>query len=263
MPENDIFLLQPDYPITRRVLAGTVESTAESGRRFARVKRAPRLVHELELRRRPTTEKAQLEQWYRRFEHSWFSFFDPVFALEPDSNGFLERYFSVEFLALPEYELVGPDAWTMRVALVDRVGAPLLSFPDPAAGYQSVFLEEDVALAVSGTWTATAQTSAHGDSEASNPNTNTTDTLQWLYAGYGFRVWTRRGPALGIVEVLLDGTSLGTADLYAAADDAAQPVFTKLDVPLGLHRLRLRATNSKNAASTGQTILADALEVLI
>jgi hypothetical protein len=263
MPESDIFPLQPDYPVSRRLLAGVVESLADSGRRFARLKRAPRLVHELELRRRSTAEKMQLEEWYRRFERSWFSFRDPVFAADPDSGAFVERHFSVEFAGQPEYELVGNEAWDLRVALVDRVGAPLLSYPDPLAGHKSVFLEESEALAVAGTWTTVPAAAGHGGNEKVNSNGNTSDALQWSYAGYGFRLWSRRAASLGIVEVLHDGVSLGTIDLYAATDAASQALLTKLDVPLGLHTVKLRATNTRNAASSAYTITADAVEILI
>lgn len=263
MPETDIFPLAPDYPVSRRLLTGVLESVAESGRRFARLKRAPRLRHELELRARSTKEKLQLEEWYRRFEKSWFGFHDPVFAVNPDSGAYLERYFSVEFAAQPEYELVAHEAWNLRVDLVDRVGAALFQYPDPAAGHQSVFREESDAASVSGTWMTGAQANAHGGSESNNPNTNSSDAFQWSYAGYGFRLWSRRAGNLGIVEVLLDAVSLGTADLYAAAAVPAQPVFTKLDVPLGLHTVKLKATNSKNASSSANMILGDALEILI
>jgi hypothetical protein len=263
LSELDLFPLTPDYPVARRMLAGVVESSAESGRRFARLKRAPRVVHELNLRARPTAEKLALEEFYRAHEKGYFSFRDPVFAVDPATGQFLERWFSVEFAAAPVYELVGHEAWDLEVALVDRVGAPLFSYPDPAAGHRSVFLEETAGLALAGAWTSAANPLAHGGGERSNLNTITADAFQWVYAGYGFVLWSRRAPDFGLVEVLLDATALGTADLYAAAARAAAPVFTKLDVPLGLHRVQLRATNTKNAAAAGQAILADALEILI
>lgn len=263
MAETHIFPLTPDYPIIRRVLSGVIEALADSGRRFARLKRAPRLVHELELRARSTREKMQLEDWYRRFEKSWFTFHDPVFAVDPDTGNYIPRYFSVEFARQPDYELVANEAWDMRVALVDRIGAPLFSYPDPTAGHKSLFLEEGEARAVAGTWTPAAQPLAHGGNESSNPNTNTTDAVQWVYAGYGFRLWARQDANLGIFELLLDAASLGSVDLYAASPIGAQPVFTQLDVPLGIHLVQLKATNSQNAAATGPVILADALEVLI
>ncbi|MFQ5778368.1 MAG: hypothetical protein ACE5IP_10220 [Terriglobia bacterium] len=263
MAETDIFPLVPDFPVARRVLPGVVEAIADSGRRFTRLKRAPRLLHQLELRVRSTLERAQLEEWYRRFENSWFSFHDPVFVVDPANGSFLERYFSVEFAAEPHYRLVANDAWDLRVELLDRIGAPLFSFPDPSAGHRSVFLEETTGVALVGAWTPAADPLAHGGSESSNPNTNSTDAFQWTYAGYGFRLWARRDAGLGIFDVLLDGTALATVDLFSTGPVGSQPVFTKLDVALGLHTIKLQATNTRNAAATGQLILADALEILI
>ena len=263
MAETEIFPLLPDFPVARRVLPGVVESIADSGRRFTRLKRAPRLLHQLELRARSTAERTQLEEWYRRFENSWFSFRDPVFAVNAESSSFLERYFSVEFAGEPHYRLVANDAWDLNLELLDRIGAPLFSYPDPAAGHRSVFLEETVGVSLVGAWTSAAEALAHGGSESSNPNTNSTDAFQWTYAGYGFRLWARRDAALGIVDVRLDSLPLATVDLYSAGLVGSQPVFTKLDVPLGLHTLKLQATNTRNAAATGQLILADALEILI
>ncbi len=169
----------------------------------------------------------------------------------------------MEFFGQPRFDLLAHEAWDMQVVLVDRVGSSLFQYPDPLAGHESVFLEESEGLALAGTWTTAAHANAHAANEASNPNTNTTDAFQWAYAGYGFRLWARRDADLGILEVLLDGASLGTLDLYAASPTVVQPLFVKLDVPLGLHTVQLRATNSRNAGSSANTILADALEVLI
>jgi hypothetical protein len=265
MPEAEVFPLTSSYPITRRVLGGTIEIEAESGRRVSRLARAPRFVHELELHL-STTEKQQLEEWHRRFETSFFSLRDPVYAAA-EGAGYVERYFSVEFASTPEYELLSNNLWRARLTLVDRVGAALFSYPDPDAGHKSVFLEEDAGFVVAGTWTSAAQALAHGSPEASgeksNTNLNTTDAFQWVYGGYGFRLWARRSSDLGILEVFLDDASLGTVDLYATGGIASTPVFTKLDVPLGLHRVKLKATNTKNPSSSANTILADTLEMLI
>jgi len=86
--------------------------------------------------------------------------------------------------------------------------------------------------------------------------------LTFVYTGCGFRLWAQKGTALGIFEVFLDGTSLGNVDLYAAAPAAAAVVFSKLDVTLGLHVVKVKNTNTRNASSTDNTIIADALEVL-
>lgn len=91
---------------------------------------------------------------------------------------------------------------------------------------------------------------------------HTTDAFVFLYAGYGFRLKGRKGPALGIYQVLLDEVSLGNVDLYNAGDTGPVVLLTKLDVPLGLHRVKIKATNTKNALSTANTITADAVEIL-
>ncbi len=262
MAATDIFPLEADYALSQPWTEGIVRALAESGRQFARLKRAPQRLFRLSLRQRPTSQKLQLEDWYRRFERDFFNWRHAVWQVKPDGS-YLERYFAVEFAAAPAVELVANEAYDMEVTLLEAVGRALLQYPDPTAGHPSAFQEETAVTKTQGTWTTVADASAHAGSELQNANTNTTDFALWVYAGYGFRLWARRGPALGIFEVLLDDVSLGTVDLYAASAVGAQPVFAKLDVPLGLHRVKLRATSTKNAAATGQTILADALEYLL
>jgi hypothetical protein len=92
--------------------------------------------------------------------------------------------------------------------------------------------------------------------------TVTTDAAEWGYFGYGFRLWAPKGPDMGIVQVFLDGVSQGNVDLYAAAATASAVVLTVQSVALGLHRVKLQPTNTKNAASTNFVVSADALEVM-
>jgi hypothetical protein len=92
--------------------------------------------------------------------------------------------------------------------------------------------------------------------------TVTTDAAEWGYLGYGLRVWAYKGPDMGIMQVFLDGASLGTVDLYAAAATPSAAVFTQLNTPLGSHRVKLQPTNTKNAASVGFIVVADAIEVM-
>ena len=57
--------------------------------------------------------------------------------------------------------------------------------------------------------------------------------------------------------------SLAPSSKETSSRAFSQPVLTKLDVPLGLHTVKLRATNTRNASSSANTIAADVLEVLI
>ncbi|MCI0402494.1 MAG: hypothetical protein L0212_03090 [Acidobacteria bacterium] len=260
MGATDIFPVEADYTLPEQVIGGAVRAVAESGRVFQRLKKAPQRLFELELRRRPTFEAAQVRDWHARFQKDYFIFRHKVYA--DNGAAYVERDFPVTFAAEPDYELLHNEAWDVRVRLLEAVGVALSSYPDPAAGHDSHFLEETAGFATAGAWTSGAHTNAHGGAEKTNPNTNTTDRFRFVYAGYGFRLWTRKANNLGIVEVLLDGTSLGNVDLYNASAQAAAALLTKLDVPLGLHVVELKATNTKNASSSANTIIADAIEVI-
>lgn len=264
MPETDIFPLDPDYTMVTRWSDGVLRLVTESGRTVERLKRPPQRLFELEFRSRPTADVTRLLAWWRRFERSFFTLHHEVHSLGVAGQGsLLRRSFAVTFASPPDYSLNGNEAYDIRVRLLEAVGRALDSYPDPQAGHESVFLEEDEVFTVTGSWNSEVQVLAHGGSEQVNANTNTTDAAQWVYAGYGFRLWSRTGPDLGIVEVLLDGVSLGAVDLYNSADVFSQPVLAKLDVPLGLHTLKLRATNTRNASSSANAIPADALEMMI
>jgi len=264
MPESDIFPLDPDYPVEVVTLPGTLLQEAESGRALARLVRPDRRLFRLALRARSTDDIEQLRDWYARFRAGYFVFEHKVWV--NNAGAFLTRRFPVRFAQPLQEELFAPHAYNGPVELLEQVGEQLQTtdYPDPAAGHPSFFLEEDDALAKAllGSWTIAAQANAHGTQEATNPNTNTTDAFQFLYAGYGFRLWARKDSNLGILRVLLDEADLGTVDLYAAAPAAAASLLAKLDVPLGLHRVKILATNTKNASSSANTIVADAIEVI-
>jgi hypothetical protein len=107
-----------------------------------------------------------------------------------------------------------------------------------------------------------ADANQHGGFAYFDAGTVTTDAAEWKYIGYGFRVWSYKGPDMGIVQVFLDGVSLGTVDLYAAAATASAVVFTQQNTVLGEHRVKLQPTNTKNGASAAFFIAADAIEVM-
>ncbi len=136
------------------------------------------------------------------------------------------------------------------------------NYPDPNLGHPSFFIEETEGVVIAGTWTEQTNGNAHGGTWKFNAGTVTTEAFQWLYGGYGFRLWFPKAASWGIVQVFLDEVSLGTVDLYNATTLASAALFTKLDVPLGLHRVKLQPTNTKNAASTDFIVVADAIEVM-
>ncbi|MFQ5695667.1 MAG: hypothetical protein ACE5HB_06740, partial [Terriglobia bacterium] len=87
-------------------------------------------------------------------------------------------------------------------------------FPDPDAGIDSVFLNAEQAVALQGVWTPWGDPKQVGRAKL-NANVNSTDFLEWMYSGYGFRLWAPRLTNLGIHEVLIDGVPLEEIDLQA------------------------------------------------
>lgn len=110
--------------------------------------------------------------------------------------------------------------------------------------------------------TPTPDASLHGGFGYFDIGTTTTDAAEWLYFGYGFRVWAPKYPYAGIMQVFLDNASQGTIDLYAAAVTNSAPLMTAQSVAMGFHRVKLSPTNTKNAASSNFIVVADAIEVM-
>jgi len=264
--ENDLFPLDPDFVLTERLDPGVLRQRAASGRELQRFLKAPQRLFELHFRRRSTDEVEQIRDWYARFQADFFNWVHKTYA--NNSGTYLARRFPVLFAAEPECELVGHESWNIGLQLLEAVGRPVATgaYPDPAAGHASFFIEEDdgLAQAVSGSWPIAANANAHGTpaQDATNANTNTTDKFRFTYAGYGFRLWARKASNLGILRVLVDETDLGAVDLYAASPAAAAALLTKADLPLGIHRVDVKATNTKNASSSANTIVADAIEAI-
>jgi len=203
----------------------------------------------------------KLRDWKRRFATSFFIFDFKVWV--NNSGVYLARKFPVEWLddTLPA-QLTRNESYDFQIRLLEAVGRayPAGAYPDPAAGHPSWYLEDTGLITLVGTWNFNPF--GHGGSNRLNANLNTTEYVIWQYTGCGFRLWSEKGPNFGIYQVFLDGVSLGNVDLYAASNPGAVVVFTKLDVPLGLHFVKLKSTNTRNASSTDNQIIADALEVI-
>jgi len=63
----------------------------------------------------------------------------------------------------------------------------------------------------------------------------------------------------------LDGTVEVPAtniDLYSAAAVSSAPLLAFTNLNLGMHRVKLMPTNTKNAASSSTIVIADAIQVM-
>jgi hypothetical protein len=102
------------------------------------------------------------------------------------------------------------------------------------------------------------------------------DFAQMEYAGWGFRMNFRLGTALGQCALYIDGVAILTIDLYNGdgglfSGAPLAPVWTfvngslvvmETSMPLGRHRVKVVALGTKNASSTGTSVLFPAMQVI-
>ena len=269
MSETDLFPdIGWDYPVDVLVQPGTLRQAAGDGSIQSRIQIPDLRLFELERRSATTDQREQIEAFHRRLQSDFFRL--DLKAWVNDAGTLRTRSFPVLFARPPQIGQLHNDAWPINVTLIEAVGKalPAGNYPDPTLGHTSFFIEEDDsqrAVALRGTWTTAADAQASAGNHKTNPGTTSganADAFQFIYAGYGFRIHSIKDSNLGIYELFLDETSLGNVDLFNASKLAAAAIFTKLDVNLGIHRVELRSTNTRNGGSSANTIISDAIEVL-
>lgn len=254
-------LKNPYFPYPLPPLLDPMEFQARGGRIYARDfmvrgREIPLIWSQI-----PRATADALRQWHQQYRNGFFS----LHHVEKN------RYLSGRFR---EMQIVqeGYEQWNVSALFMELPGVAMFAYPSDWTN-DAIFLEErddfgsDIAK-YTGTWTFAANANAHGGSEATNTNTNTTDAAEVLYLGYGFRFYARKASNLGILELsctALDGTVelAGTnIDLYNASGLAAAVLNTQTNFKLGWHRVKVKATNTKNPSSSANTIIFDALEVM-
>jgi hypothetical protein len=235
---------------------------AMSGKMNARRQMGRGRVYDLAWNSRDLATKHTLQQWAQQYENDFCSLADW-------ERG---RYFSGRFDGPLIFSPSGNQKYNIRGRFIELPGLALFSYPTNWTR-DAIFLEErngfgEDLLKLVGTWTYGAGSGAHGGFRYINSNTNTTETAEWLYFGYGFRLWEETGPNLGIVSLsvtrLRDGSVVQGAtdiDCYAAGSASAM-LFTLSSLALDSYRVKLTTTNRKNVSSSGNGITADAIEVM-
>lgn len=151
-----------------------------------------------------------------------------------------------------KYEVVALDSWAQesssRSAELTMNGLPVF--------------EDDVSDAVSfdNNWNA----SEWDLQRFFNKTTKFTNTVQarvdLSFYGRNVKVFGRKGPDLGIANVYLDGSLVGTADYYSGISESKQVVFELSDLPLGNHTLTLECSDEINPLSSKTKINIDGFE---
>ncbi len=246
--------MNPTYPIRHKDPQIIASWQPRSGKPSQRYMMARGMEFQLHWEKVQFSTYLSLRQWFRQYERDFFSYFDI------DDN----RYYSGQFLAEPQMERVGNNQVNISATFVAVPTLPQFQYPSNW-GVDSIFIEErdgfgSDLVKLTGTWTFQAVAQANGGGEYFSITTN--DIAEWQYFGYGFRLWSIKDVSRGIFQVILDGIDRGVADCFNASLLASAPVFAVTNVNLGLHRVQLRVTGTKNAGATGFVCAADVIEVM-
>lgn len=200
------------------------------------------------------TEK--LRQWEAQYDDDFFTYYD----------GERNRYFSGMFGGPLQYSPPSSGKCNIKGQFIEIPGVSMYRYPADWDGFTTKRYRvrdgfgRDLCSLV-GIWTY--ETGDAHEGGAAYKSKTAGATAEWLYYGYGFRVWSKTGPDCGKLDVLLDNVVVQAAvDLYSAAVVASAPLVRLDEVSLGLHRITLRCTGSKNVAATDCFVLADLIEVM-
>ena len=154
MSATDTFPIDPDYTVTRTKEANVLRGRVESAREFFRQKAAARRIFILVCNRRAKADWDSIEQFRHTMLTDFFTFHDKT----------ANRKYSVYFDQEPLYEEAGNKEHTIRVQLIEAVGAAMQEYPSFAAGNPFAAIPAAQGLDLGA------------------------DGKQFVYAGYGYRV---------------------------------------------------------------------------
>jgi hypothetical protein len=105
-------------------------------------------------------------------------------------------------------------------------------------------------------WRGHTSTSAKGGSYRVSPKAGSTVGL--TFSGTSIRWITSTCPFCGVANVFVDGTFVRTVDLYGSTQ-TWRVVRSFKDLAPGIHTMKVLVTGTKDASSTGTTVVIDAL----
>ena len=128
-----------------------------------------------------------------------------------------------------------------------------------AASQSKRYQQADTRLKYAGTWKTTSAAAASGGSFAFTDSAGSSVTIR--FTGTHLSWIAKTSPAYGKAKVTLDGTSLGTIDLYSASTQWQQKVWGTGTLKSGSHTVTIAWTGPKRTAAKSADINIDAVEV--
>ena len=155
-------------------------------------------------------------------------------------------------------------SYRYQISAVDKAGNQSPRSADTAvtstasAAGAATYENTASAIVYSGTWATATSGSDSGGSIATLAGTG---YAQIAFSETSVRWVARKADFLGIANVYLDGAKVASVDLYSAANQFKQTVYTSPTLSYGTHTLRVERSGDKNAASSGRTVDVDAFVV--
>jgi hypothetical protein len=222
---SNVSLLNPDYGYTEGLQELRTMTQSMSGKLFMRRQRGAGRIYQLVWKSRGSAVADQMRQWENQYRDDFFTLADWIRG----------RYFSGHFQAPLTYSPSGNEQYDIKGNFEELPTVNMYQYPanwtrDATFLYARNGFGDDL-VKLTGTWNWTANGEALLGSDYLNANTNTTDKAEWVYFGYGCRIWSPKGTNVGIFQATVtrvrDGATVASAlvDLYSPSNLPSQPVF--------------------------------------
>lgn len=162
-----------------------------------------------------------------------------------------------------DQEIVPGETVTYRLSVYDEYGneseksAPLSAkLGDPAA--TGTYQENSSQVRLVGPWTRTTHSA---DSGGGSSFITAAGSASMTFTGTSVRWISRTGPKAGFAEVFIDGTKVARVDRYSTANQYQKVAWQTSSLSAGTHRIDVRWTGDRNAASGGSSITIDSFVV--
>jgi len=259
-PTNTSFL-NPAFGYDDGIQMALQEFMADSGKYSSRLGSGLGRTFNLQWKGIPDASAAALRQWEMQYRQGFFSLADY------DRS----RYFTGHFKGPLRFTNAGNQSKNVSGVFEELCGLPMFQYPT-SWGVDSVFVEErddfgqDTLKFNGPAGVIFTSATCHGGA-AYNINSGT--SAEWIYFGYGFRLWAPQGSDRGIgvlsVTRVSDGTVMLAAtnvDQYLSAFTNSNPLHTEANYPLDFYRVKLLNNGTKNGASSANNVFVDAIEVM-
>jgi SpoIID/LytB domain protein len=132
-------------------------------------------------------------------------------------------------------------------------------FEVPPGSTSERFEESDLRITYAGTWVSASSSAMSGGTYRYSSKAGSTATFK--FKGTSIKLLGSIGPSYGKADVYLDGVKLGTLNAYSSSYAHQAKLWERTGLSSAEHTLKITVLGTKDAASTGATVVFDALEV--